>query len=196
MTIEEIRKKLSVCRVGVAGAGGLGSNVAVALVRCGLGKLVIADFDKVEASNLNRQYYFMDQIGTLKVDALKYNLLRINPTLVIECHPIHLTPYNIPISYRDVDLLIEAFDQADQKQMLIETALTEWPDRPLIIGNGMAGFGDSETITIKKTGNLVICGDGSSGIAPENPPLAPRVGIVASIQANEALKILLSKESS
>jgi sulfur carrier protein ThiS adenylyltransferase len=191
MRFEKIRSILSKSSVGIAGAGGLGSNCAVSLVRCGLGRLVIADFDLVEASNLNRQYYFVDQLGKNKVDALKENLLRINPDLNITIFYERIHDENIHEIYSDVDILVEAFDQADQKIMLIEKALELWPERPLIVGSGMAGFGNTAKLHIRKSENLYICGDESSEISLDQPPIAPKVGIVANMQADKALEILL-----
>ncbi len=191
MTWLEIKEKLKSCSAGIAGAGGLGSNCAAALVRVGIGRLVICDFDVVEESNLNRQFYFRDQLGLAKVDALKINLLRINPDLIIEKHRVLLTPENIPELFNRVDVLFEAFDKADQKVMIIESALTAWPERPLIIGSGMAGFGNSNALRMRKTGNMYICGDETSEIANDLPPLAPRVGIVASMMADTGIELLL-----
>lgn len=191
MTWIEIRERLKNCSAGIAGAGGLGSNCAAALVRVGIGRLVICDFDVVEESNLNRQFYFRDQLGLAKVDALKINLLRINPQLVIEKHRLMLTPENIPELFNGVDVLFEAFDKADQKVMIIESALSAWPERPLIVGSGMAGYGNSNALRMRKTGNMYICGDEISEIAPDHPPLAPRVGIVANMMADTGIELLL-----
>jgi sulfur carrier protein ThiS adenylyltransferase len=188
-----IKEKLGKKSAGIAGAGGLGSNCAAALVRVGIGRLVICDFDIVEESNLNRQFYFHDQIGLAKTEALKTNLLRINPKVIIESHRIRLTSDNIPELFHEVDVLFEAFDHADQKVMIIESALTVWPERPLIIGSGMAGFGDSNSIHLRTVGNLYICGDEISEVAQELPPLAARVGIVANMMANTGIEILLKK---
>ena len=193
MNYREISRIMSGCRVGIAGAGGLGSNCAAALVRCGLGTLVIADSDVVDHSNLNRQFYFLDQVGMPKTEALRINLLRINPELMMETHQTRVNPVNIGQIFGEVDLLIEAFDAAEEKAMLIENALYLWPERALVAGVGMAGYGNSETIRFRRTGNLYICGDESSEIAEELPPLAPRVGMVASLQANIALEILLNR---
>ncbi len=187
----KIQEKLSYRSAGIAGAGGLGSNCAAALVRVGIGRLVICDFDCVEESNLNRQFYFRDQIGLDKVEALKINLLRINPGVIIETHKIRLTTENIPELFNGVDILFEAFDRADQKVMIIESALTTWPDRPLIIGSGMAGFGDSNSIRMRNVGNLYICGDETTEISSDLSPLAPRVGIVANMMANTGIDLLL-----
>lgn len=192
MNWETVREKLGNHSAGIAGAGGLGSNIAAALVRVGIGRLVICDYDLVDESNLNRQYYFRDQIGLAKVEALKINLLRINPLLNIDIQQIILDPDNIPTLFGSVDILFEAFDRADQKTMIIETALTAWPRRPLIIGSGMAGFGNSNSIRMRSSGNLHICGDESAEIGPDMPPLAPRVGIVANMMANVGIDLLLS----
>ncbi len=188
----KIQDKLSHCSAGIAGAGGLGSNCAAALVRVGIGHLIICDFDRVEESNLNRQFYFRDQLGQPKVEALKVNLLRINPSLDIVIHHVRLDPENIPVLFAGVNVLFEAFDQADQKAMIIETALTCWPGRPIIAGSGMAGYGDSNSLRVKSSDNLYICGDQVAEIGPDRPPLAPRVGIVANMMANVGVEILLN----
>ncbi|MDD2542674.1 MAG: sulfur carrier protein ThiS adenylyltransferase ThiF, partial [Desulfuromonadaceae bacterium] len=92
--------------VGIAGVGGLGSAVAVALARVGVGTLVIADFDVVEPSNLNRQQYFIDQIGRYKVDALVENLQRINPFISVEAHRVVLDPDNIPAIFSPCSIVV------------------------------------------------------------------------------------------
>jgi sulfur carrier protein ThiS adenylyltransferase len=191
MTFEEIKNILQHKTVGIAGAGGLGSNCAVALARVGTGTLIIADFDVVSESNLNRQYFFYDQIGKPKADSLKANIQRINPAVTVIAHKICLTKENIPVLFRDCDIIVEAFDQADQKEMLIETVLTVFPEKPLIIGLGMAGWGKNDAIHCRKVDNMFICGDEVSEIAPDLPPIAPRVGMVANMQANIVLEILL-----
>ncbi len=192
MTFEEIRTIMQRKTVGIAGAGGLGSNCAMALVRIGLGKLIIADFDVVSESNLNRQFYFRDQIGEKKIPALKTNLLRINPCLDFVGHDCCLVPDNIEEVFKGCDIIVEAFDRADQKAMLIETILTEFPDTPLVIGLGMAGVGLNDTIHCRQIDNMYICGDEVSEIGPDCPPIAPRVGIVSNMQANVVTEILLS----
>jgi sulfur carrier protein ThiS adenylyltransferase len=193
MTFEEIREKLKGKTVGIAGAGGLGSNCAVSLVRIGLGNLIIVDFDVVSESNLNRQFYFRDQIGDKKVYALRENLLRINPELDITAIDEILVPGLIRRIFNNCDIIVEAFDRADQKEMLIETVLTFFPEKPLVVGLGMAGWGMNDTIRVRQIDNMYICGDEISEIGDDLPPLAPRVGIVANMQANVVLEILLRK---
>jgi len=195
MNCNDISKHLGRFTVGIAGAGGLGSNCAVALVRSGIGRLVIADFDTIDRSNLNRQFYFGDQVGLKKTDALKENLDRIGFSTEINVYDVTLTPENIPEIFNDCHLIIEAFDRADMKEMIAETVLTCWPGRPLIMGSGMAGFGMSETIKVRDLGeNLFVCGDEQTEISDNMPPMAPRVGIVASMQANLAIELLMKME--
>lgn len=192
LSFEEIKKRLRAKTVGIAGAGGLGSNCAVALARVGIGKLILADFDTIVESNLNRQYFFYDQIGQKKVEALKLNILRIRPDILIETHNIKLTPENIPSLFNTCDVIVEAFDLADQKQMIIETVLQAFPITPIISGVGLAGFGNNEALKTQKFDNLYICGDQENETSETLPPLAPRVGIVSNMQANLVLEILLS----
>ncbi len=192
MQLPEIEKRLAQYSIGIAGAGGLGSNCAVSLVRSGILRLKIADFDRVEPSNLNRQYYFRDQLGQVKVEALGVNLKRINPACELSLLGERLHLENIPKFFADVDILVEAFDQADQKEMLLELALELWPTRPFIVGSGLAGYGQTNELKLIRHSNVYICGDGYSEVRPDNPPLAPRVGIVANMQANTVLDILLN----
>jgi len=177
--------------VGIAGVGGLGSNVAVSLARVGIGKLIIADFDTIEASNLNRQQYFIEQIGKPKVIALLENLKKINPFSEYQIHHIKLNEKNIPIIFKDVDILVEAFDKAEMKKMLIETWLSEFPEKPIIAASGLSGYGMNELIHTKKLDNLYICGDEITKLKNNISPMAPRVGIVANMQANLVLEMLL-----
>lgn len=194
MTSEAIRERLKGKTVGIAGCGGLGSNVAVALARVGIGKLILVDFDRVEASNLNRQYYFRDQIGQPKVEALKQNIHAIDPEITIRTHMLRLDPEHLVELFSGCEVIIEAFDTDRDKQMIIETVLTDMPDRYLISGQGLAGFGDNESIVTRQYDRLFIIGDGLREVSDGLPPLAPRVGVVAAMQANLALELLMKNE--
>lgn len=191
MTFPEIKEKLSKKTVGIAGCGGLGSNAAVALARVGIGKLIVADFDVIIESNLNRQYFFYEQIGQKKCFALKENIFRINPSCNVIAHDVELGSKCISGVFEKCDVVIEAFDKAEMKQMLVEAMLNEMPAIPLIVGSGLAGWGKSNNIKLSQEGNIYICGDGISEVSDNLPPLAPRVGMVANMQANTALEILL-----
>jgi sulfur carrier protein ThiS adenylyltransferase len=192
LTFADIKDRLKFKTVGIAGAGGLGSNCAVALARVGIGKLVIADFDSITESNLNRQYYFHDQVGKKKVYALRENLVRVNPSIRVEIHDSLLNRGNIPSIFASCHLIVEALDQAVMKQMIIETVLLKMPGIPLVVGSGLAGWGDTNTLRVRKIDNLYICGDEQTETSEQDPPLAPRVGIVANMQANQVLEILLN----
>jgi len=193
-TFDQIKAIMQKHTVGIAGAGGLGSNVAMALTRVGIGKLIIADFDVVSDSNLNRQFYFSDQIGRVKVEALKENLKRINPEVEIEIHNLRLDASNLLSTFSKVDVMVEAFDKADCKQLIVESFQVSKHDVPLILGNGMAGWGKSNEMRVQQYGNLYICGDNVAEIGPEMPPMAPRVLICAAMQANTVMSILLQKQ--
>jgi len=177
--------------VGIAGAGGLGSNVAVSLARAGVGRLVIADFDKVEPSNLNRQQYFIDQVGERKVEALRDNLLAINPYSLYEINDVRVTRRNAAKIFAQVDVLVEAFDRAEAKEMLIETSLARFPGRPIVAASGLAGYGLNRKLRTRRLGNLYICGDEESQCPKGVSPMAPRVALVAAMQANLVVELLV-----
>jgi len=183
--------KLHKKTVGVAGCGGLGSNIAISLVRSGVGRLILADFDIIEASNLNRQQYTQDDIGKLKVNVLSSYLKKINPRISIVTIEKELVPETIGYLFDEAEIMVEAFDNAESKLWLIESWVASFPDRPIIIGSGMAGIGDFDKIKVKKAGNLYICGDGTSDMS--QGLMAPRVAIVANLQAMTAIEILLDK---
>ena len=186
-----VHEKIKGATVGIAGLGGLGSAVAVALARIGVGRLILADFDIVEPSNLNRQQYFIDQLGLTKAEALEVNLKRINPYVEYETHCIRLTPDNIPTLFAEAVVLVEAFDRADQKAMLLQS----FPGKPIVAASGLAGHGSGETIGVRKMGKWIhIVGDLETGAAPGCGLMAPRVGIAAHMQANLVLRLLLGEE--
>ena len=186
-----VHEKIKNSTVGIAGLGGLGSAVAVALARIGVGRLILADFDIVEPSNLNRQQYFIDQLGQTKAEALKANLKRINPYVKYETHCIRLTPDNIPTLFAEADVLVEAFDRADQKAMLLQS----FKNRPIVAASGLAGYGSGETMGVRKMGQRIyVVGDLETGAAPGCGLMAPRVGIAAHMQANVVLRLLLGEE--
>lgn len=183
---------LAESRVGIAGVGGLGSNVAQHLVRSGLRRLVVADFDRVETSNLNRQFYFPDQIGMLKVTALAENLLRICPDLDIVPHAVRLTRSNLTSIFQDCAVVVEAFDDPPAKKMLMEAYLRS--PTFVVSASGIGGWGAPETIRVRRLrSRFWLVGDGESTSGTEFPPLSPRVGIAAAMQADLVLKYLLGR---
>lgn len=174
--------------VGIAGLGGLGSAVAVALTRMGVGKLILIDFDVVEPSNLNRQQYFVDQLGAYKTEALAENLARINPYVQLEIYTERITPANANVLLGDTDIWVEAFDRPDQKAMLMQQA----GEKPFVGASGLAGYEKAEQIQVHQMGRSVyIVGDLTTGAAPGCGLMAPRVGVAAHLQANVVIELIL-----
>ena len=189
LTREQL-KKIEKVKIGIAGAGGLGSNCAFNLVRCGFKKIKIVDFDRVEASNLNRQFFFFDQIGMSKVDALESNLLRFNPELLLETFECKVTNENIEDIFNDCDIVIEAFDLVEFKMLVAETFASS--NKLLVSASGLAGWGNSDEIKVRKiNSSFYIIGDMTSGVSENKPPLSPRVNIVAAKQADVVLEYVL-----
>lgn len=186
-----VAEKLKTMTIGIAGLGGLGSNAAVSLARTGIGKLLLIDFDIVELSNLNRQSYFLEHVGMYKTDAILDIISRINPFINLELKQDTITAHNCMSLFKNVDLVIEAVDLAETKEMIIESILTESETIPIIAGSGMAGYGKNSIITETKLGRLRLMGDDISEVNTGVPLMAPRVSIVSSMQANAALEVLL-----
>jgi sulfur carrier protein ThiS adenylyltransferase len=174
--------------IGIAGCGGLGSNAAVTLARAGIGRLILADPDIVEASNLNRQHFFQPDIGKAKVDALADHLRAIQPEIRLVTHRLELAPANVPEVFREADLLVEAFDRAENKHWLIEAWCRAFPQRPIIVASGLAGCGRTNALRVRSSGNIHVCGDGESDMSLGL--CAARVAIVANMQANVAIELL------
>jgi sulfur carrier protein ThiS adenylyltransferase len=190
---EENLAKIRSTRIGIAGAGGLGSNCAFNLVRTGVRKLSIVDFDLVEHSNLNRQFYFLDQVGMMKVEALRINLQRICPDIDLETSTEKIEGSNIIEIFRDCDIVVEALDNPRYKSMLVTKLL---PIKKLIVSaSGLAGVGRNDDIKVHRIkDNLVLIGDLSSDIE-SSPPLSPRVSIAAAKQADVVLEYLLGSDA-
>ncbi len=149
-------------KIGIAGVGGIGSNVAVNLVRSGINYLKLVDMDRVEKSNLNRQFYFADQIGQQKVDALTHNLQRINPALIIESVHTQITEENCQKLFADCTFLIEGVDRAESKKMLLEMVA---PQVKLLVSACGIGGRDLTAISCRKIRNCAIVGDFTSDCA-------------------------------
>ncbi len=178
--------------IGIAGAGGLGSNCAAHLVRAGIRKLVIADFDAVAESNLNRQFFFADQVGMKKVDALRENLLRIAPGLELELHACKITRKNAAAIFGRCDAAVEAFDTVASKCAFLEAMSPV--EIPIAAASGIGGWGRSGTLGIRRAGTrLYLIGDGETEAAGATYPTAPRVGIAAAMQANTVIALLLNQ---
>lgn len=176
--------------VAVCGLGGLGSHIALALARAGVGTLRLFDFDRVDLSNLNRQQYKASQIGLEKPLALAENLREVNPYLRLEPHALRLTEENIPLLLQGAQVVCEAFDRPEEKALLTNTVLERLPETYLVAASGMAGLGPANAIRTRRVGSrLYLCGDGESDVQ-ESSLFAPRVMLCAAHQAQAVLRIL------
>lgn len=188
---EDVQKKFSSATVAVCGLGGLGSNIANALARAGIGKLILIDFDRVDITNLHRQQYKTNQIGMNKTDALSENLREIAPYVEITTHTVRVTEDNAVELLKDADIICEAFDDAEYKAMLTNIALELMPEKHLVAASGMAGMGSANTIQTRRISKrFYLCGDGASDVSAVGSLVASRVMLCAAHQAHTVLRIL------
>ncbi len=190
-----VAERLATARVGVAGCGGLGSQVALALARIGVGRLLLVDFDVVEPSNLNRQAYRIEQLGRPKVEALAENLAAGWPGGQVETLAEPLTPANAAGIFAGCAVVAECLDQPEAKQMLVETLLAERPELAVVAASGLAGLGDPNLIRTRRAGRrLYLVGDETSAAGEGMGLMAPRVLVAAGHQATAVVRLLLGEE--
>ena len=188
---EELHKRFSSATVAVCGLGGLGSNIAIALARSGIGKLLLIDFDCVDVTNLHRQQYKASQIGRYKAEALAENLLEIAPYTEIHTVTVKITEENFAELLKETDIVCEAFDHAESKAMLVNGVLEQLPYCYLVAASGMAGMNTPNTIRTRKImKRFYLCGDEVSEAADNVGLMAPRVMLCAAHQAHTVLRIL------
>ena len=191
---EDLQNKISSTTVGICGLGGLGSNIAIALARAGIGKLILIDFDRVDITNLHRQQYKANQIGMYKTEALKENLTEINPYLETEIQTVCVTEKNAKELLKDCDIICEAFDNAECKAMLTNLVLEETPDKYLVAASGMAGMGSANSIhTRKVTKRFYLCGDEISDASDGIGLVSSRVMLCAAHQAHMVLRLIANE---
>ena len=187
----KLQSRFTSATVAICGLGGLGSNIAIALARAGIGKLILIDFDRVDLSNLHRQQYKANQIGRYKTEALAENLREIAPYTEIETVTRRITEDNACSLLKGADIVCEAFDQAEAKAMLVNAVLELLPNAYLVAASGMAGMGTPNTIRTRKiTKRFYLCGDEQSDAADPIGLVAPRVMLCAAHQAHTVLRIL------
>ena len=186
-----LQKKLSEATVAVCGLGGLGSNIANALARAGVGRLILIDFDQVDITNLHRQQFKPNQIGQKKTDALAENLLEAAPYIQIQKVPERITQNNFLSILKDADVICEAFDNPEAKAMLTNCVQESLPEIYLVAASGMAGLGSPNTIHTRKiTKRFYLCGDEISDASDSIGLVSSRVILCAAHQAHTVLRIL------
>lgn len=188
---EELQNKISAARVAVCGLGGLGSNIAIALARAGVGHLHLIDFDRVDLTNLNRQQYAVGQLGQYKTDALRETLSLVSPYCDVTCDTIKVTEENLPDLLKTEDYICEAFDRAEAKAMLVSGVLEHFPEKYLVAGSGLAGLGSANTIQTRRISKrFYLCGDGTSDSSVGLGLVASRVLVCAAHEANMILRLI------
>ncbi len=187
----ELHARLATAKVAICGLGGLGSNIAIALARAGVGHLHLIDFDRVDISNLNRQQYFVRQLGLFKTEALRDNLKEIAPYLQVTTSTVRVTEENIPSLLVDADIICEAFDKAEAKAMLVNSVLELFPNKWLVSGNGMAGKESVNLIRTRRLGKrFILCGDGVNDVETSGTLFSARVMACAAHEALAVIRII------
>ena len=185
------QEKFSRGRVAICGLGGLGRRVAELLTRAGVGYLRLIDFDRLEATNLNRQWYFMEQLGRYKAEALADNLRRITPYAELDVHTVRITEDNLASLLADVDVIVEAFDNATCKAMLVNGVREQFPRCHLVAASGMAGFASANAMRVRRLSeNFYLCGDGRSAADAGDGLYGARVNICSAQEALVVLQLL------
>lgn len=188
-----VADKLAAAKVAVCGLGGLGSNIAVMLARSGVGELLLIDFDTVEPTNLNRQAYFIDDLGKAKTQAISEQITRINPYCKVVSKQIKLDENNVINLLKGYNYVVEALDRVESKASIINALLTA-SDCVIVAGSGMAGYYSSnEIVTVKKHKRLYVCGDEYNESRRGNGLMSARVGICAGHQANMVIRLILGE---
>ena len=189
------QEKFSRGRVAICGLGGLGSRVAELLARAGVGYLRLLDFDRLEPTNLNRQWYFMEQLGMYKAEALAENLRRITPYVELDVHMVRLTEENFAALLADVDVIVEAFDTASCKAMLVNGVRERLPHCPLVAASGMAGFASANEMKVRRLSDkLYLCGDGRADVGGGDGLYGARVNICSAQEALTVLQLLAGEQ--
>ena len=188
---ELLQQRFSNATVAICGLGGLGSNIAIALARGGIGSLILIDFDRVDITNLHRQQYKMSQLGMDKTYALREVILEISPYTEVETHTLRIDEGNAFSLLKNADIVCEAFDDPESKAMLTNAVLEAMPEKYLVAASGMAGFGSANTIQTRRiTDRFYLCGDGVSGVDSVGSLVSSRVMLCASHQAHTVFRIL------
>lgn len=188
---EDLQNKISAACVAVCGLGGLGSNIAIALARAGVGHLHLIDFDRVDLTNLNRQQYAVGQLGQYKTDALRETLSLVSPYCDVTCDTVRVTDENLPNLLRNEDYICEAFDRAEAKAMLVSGVLEHFPEKYLVAASGLAGLGSANTIQTRRVSQrFYLCGDGTSDSSVGLGLVASRVLVCAAHEANMILRLI------
>ncbi len=190
----EGQERLLASRVLIIGLGGLGSPVAMYLAAAGVGHLVLVDYDKVDLSNLQRQIiHTTDRIGQTKVDSARRTLSALNDEVRVDCIEHRLQDDQLSEEVSRAGLVVDASDNFETR-FAINAACVR-TGTPLVSGAAIRMEGQVAVFSGQPGGPCYQCLYPADGQVDEscsaNGVLAPTVGIVGSIQANEAIKVLV-----
>ena len=174
-------------KIGIAGIGGIGSNVARILAQAGVNRIKLVDFDRVESVNLDRQFYTQNQVGEKKTGALKENLLQIRPGMRIETVEKRIRPGDSSLLFSDCGIVVEGFDNRQLKKMIVEELSSQ--KKLLVSASGIAGE-DLRSVKTKRMGTCHIVGDFSSD-QEVYALFPPKIAMIAAMMS----KIVLDRVS-
>ena len=192
----EGQEKLLAAHALVIGAGGLGAPVALYLAAAGVGRITICDHDTVDLTNLQRQIvHYTDSIGKRKVDSARETLARINPEVKVEAVAARLAGEQLETLVRSADVVIDCTDNFVTRHA-VNRACVRWR-RPLVSGAGIRFDGQVAVFDLRKENSACYyCLFPESGDVEEMRcavmgVFAPLVGVIGTLQAAEALKLLM-----
>jgi molybdopterin-synthase adenylyltransferase len=189
------QKKISQAKVFVVGAGGLGSPVALYLAAAGIGTIGLIDSDVVDMSNLQRQVlHHTPDVGRPKVISAKEKILAINPDVKVQTHEARFTADNALELIKPYDIVIDGVDNFPAKFLINDACF--FADKPLVHGGILRFDGRVFSIIPKKSAcyRCIFKEPPPSGLVPscqEAGIIGVVAGIIGTIQATEALKIIL-----
>jgi adenylyltransferase/sulfurtransferase len=187
---KEGQEKLKQAKVFLAGAGGLGSPIAIYLAAAGIGTLRIADHDTVELSNLNRQVlHWEENIGKRKVDSAAAKLGKFNSGVKIETIADTITEVNVLKLVGDSDLIVDAMDNLPTRYLLNRTAIAK--GIPFFHGAVYGFEGRAMTVLPGKTACLNCLYHGAAVPKEKFPVIGVTPAVIGCIQATEVIKYLV-----
>ncbi len=191
------QKKISNSKILIVGVGGLGCPAADYLSRSGVGTIGIADFDKINLSNIHRQsLYYSSDVGKFKVDVLYKKLMKINPLVKVNKYKMKINNKNIKKIAKNYDLIIDGSDNFNTKFLLNQISKKL---KKFFISGAISKF-DGHVFTFNFKNKNEPCLKCFYQSLPSDEILnceaegilGPIAGIVGNIQANEALKRILN----
>ncbi len=190
------QERLLSSRVLIVGLGGLGSPAAIYLAAAGVGHLTLVDFDRVELANLQRQIiHTTERIDSLKVESARDFLRALNPEIQIACINHKLEGQELAQQVAEADVVLDCSDNFTTRFALNAACVKACT--PLVSAAAIRMEGQVSVFSGQPGDPCYRClygddGEGAEldGSCSENGVLAPLVGIIGSLQATEALKIL------